>query len=423
MSLFSRIEKRGVSIAPREAFAYDGVDSLMPSGRRTAAGASVSQRTATQMIAVYACQSLISDGIAGLPLDRFMKRANGSADKVEAPGWVKQPNPWETAYSFWAKVVESLLADGNAFIATLRSDRGEVRHLYVLPPREVDVTTREGSAEPVYRIGGNVYDRSQVLHIPAFTRAGELRGLSPIDVAREAIGMGLTVEEYGARFFGQGTTMAGVIEHPGNPTADEASLLKRMFRKTHAGVKNSHAVGVLTGGAKWTNVTVSPENAQFLETRKFQKSEIALLYRVPAYLVDPTVTSTWGTGIEAQTTWFVRQTLQPWINRIESAVSTFLLPGPQYVKFNLDSRLRGSTKERYEAYGQAIQNGWMSADEARALEDLPPLPDGQGERYYRPAAWTPVDAPVKGVPGPGDESDVPVEPEPVEEGDDDDDEA
>jgi HK97 family phage portal protein len=308
---------------------------------------------------------------------------------ARSPQWVKQPNMYQTSYEFWFRVVISLLSDGNAFIFTGRNDRGEVQNLYCLHPGNVHILdgpfgdNRYEVSDDHGNIQG-VFDRSQILHIPAFTVPGVSRGLSPVDTAREAIGLGLTAEEFGSRFFEQGTTMAGVIEHPGAPRPDEAKLLRDMFRKTHAGVKNSHSVGVLTGGATFKPITLSPEQAQFLETRRFQKAEIALLYRVPAYLVDSSVSSTWGTGIEEQNKFFVDQTLMPWIVRIEQSVSTFLLPGLQYIRFNVDARLRAKTKDRYESYQTALSNGFLNADEIRAMEDLGPLPKKLGQRYYRP---------------------------------------
>jgi HK97 family phage portal protein len=341
------------------------------------------------MIAVYACQSLIADAVASLPVDHYTTFSGRKEPVERSPKWVTQPNPYQTAYEFWFRVVISLLSDGNAFIYTVRNDRGEVQALYCLHPSYVSIVdgplgdNRYEVADDRGVVQG-VYDRSQILHIPAFVVPGNSRGLSPLDMAREAIGLGLTAEEFGARFFEQGTTMAGVIEHPGTPRPDEAKLLREMFRKTHAGVKNSHSVGVLTGGASFKPITISPEQAQFLETRRFQKAEIALLYRVPAYLVDSQVTSTWGSGVEEQNKFFVDQTLMPWIVRIEQAVSTFLLPGQQYIRFNVDARLRAKTKERFEAYQLALNNGFMNADEIRALEDMGPLPKKLGQRFYRP---------------------------------------
>jgi HK97 family phage portal protein len=353
------------------------------------------------MIAVYACQSYIADGVSTLPVDHYRK-TNGYQESVPAaqtPKWIKQPNPYQTAVDFWHRVVISLLSDGNAFIFTARDDRGNVVALYCLHPGDVQIIDGPGGNNR-YRVAGTEgplengeYDRSWILHIPAFTVGGVSRGLSPIDVAREAIGLGLTMEEYGGRFFSQGTTMAGIIEHPGSPKPDEARLLREMFRKTHSGIKNSHAVGVLTGGASFKPITITPEQAQFLDSRRFQNTQIALLYRVPAFIVDPTITSTWGTGIEEQRSALVSDTFMPWAIRIEQAISTFLLAGPQYIKFNFDARMRPKTKERYEAHAVAINNGWMNIDEVRALEDLSPLPKGLGKKFFRPTNHEELGAP------------------------------
>lgn len=385
MSLFSRAEKRGFVFLSYPATSWD--DEFTGIAKQTYAGRKVSRESAMHMISVYACQSLIADSIGMLPVDHFNKIGGQKSivDPAKTPRWITQPNPYQTSYSFWHRVVVSLLSDGNAFIYTQRNDRGDIIALYCIHPQAVWI--QEGPmGDDRYEVNGvaNQLDRTQILHIPAFTVPGRSRGLSPLDMAREAIGLGLTAEEYGARFFAQGTTMSGVIEHPGTPRPDEARLLRDMFKKTHAGTKNSHSVGVLTGGASFKPITLSPEQAQFLETRRFQKTEIALLYRVPAYLVDSQVTSTWGSGIEEQNKFFVDNTLMPWIVRIEQAVSTFLLPGTQFIKFNLDARLRAKTKDRYAAYKEAILNGFMNADEIRALEDMEPLPDGLGQAFYMP---------------------------------------
>jgi HK97 family phage portal protein len=388
VSLFTRIGEIRASLS---GFSSDWERDVEPRGIRTASGRKVSRRNALHMVAVYACQSLIADAVASLPVDHYTKIGGQKEtfDPVRSPRWIRQPNPFQTSYEFWFRVIISLLTDGNAFLYTLRNDRGEVAALYCLHPQYVSILdgplgdNRYEVSDDHGNIQG-IFDRSQILHIPAFTVPGFSRGLSPVDMSREAIGLGLTAEEFGSRFFEQGTAMSGIIEHPGTPRPDEARLLRDMFRKTHAGVKNSHSVGVLTGGAQFKPITLSPEQAQFLETRRFQKAEIALLYRVPAYLVDSSVSSTWGTGIEEQNKFFVDQTLMPWIVRIEQAVSTFLLPGLQYIRFNVDARLRAKTKDRYESYQVALNNGFLSADEIRALEDLGPLPKKLGQRYYRP---------------------------------------
>ncbi|MET9729344.1 phage portal protein [Streptomyces sp. NPDC006458] len=385
MSLFTRIrERRSLGLtSPRSTWE----DEFSGLARRTFSGKRVSRDGSLQMISVYACQSLIADGIASLPVDHFSKVTGKKTmlDGAKSPRWIRQPNPFQTAYAFWHRVIVSLLSDGNAFLAIIRNDAGVIQALYCLHPQDVQI--EEGPAgDDQYRVTGvpELLGRGSILHIPAFTVPGCSRGLSPLDMAREAIGLGMTAEEFGARFFSQGTTMAGVIEHPGTPRPDEARLLRSMFKKTHAGINNSHTVGVLTGGASFKPISITPEQAQFLETRRFQKTEIALLYRVPAYLVDSSVTSTWGSGIEEQNRFFVDQTLMPWIVRIEQAVSTFLLPGQQFIKFNLDARLRSKTKDRYESYRTALTNGFMTADEIRALEDMEPLPKKNGQHFYMP---------------------------------------
>ncbi len=350
---------------------------------KTNSGTKVDTDSALTMVAVMSCIGLIADGVSTLPIDLFVKAGAKRQLAKTVPAWLEQPNPYQTSQAFWHRVVASMATDGNAFIYTARDADGDVTGLFTIDPTQVHI--EDGPAGEIeFQIMGGKYDRSQILHIPLFTMPGRTRGLSPIDQAREAIGLGLTAEEFGARFFQQGTTMSGVIEHPGMPKPDEAKMLREMFRRTHAGVKNSHAVGVLTGGATFKPITITPEQAQFLETRRFQNHQVALMYHIPVFMIDPTVTSSWGSGIEEQVKGLIDYALMPYIVRIEQTVSTFLLPRTRTMKFNLDARLRPKTKERYDSYAVAINNGWMSIDEVRALEDMEPLPDGLGTDFYRP---------------------------------------
>ncbi|WP_162561510.1 phage portal protein [Salinispora mooreana] len=163
------------------------------------------------------------------------------------------------------------------------------------------------------------------------------------------------------------------------------AVLARMLKRSHQGVKNSHAIGVLTGGASWKQISVTPEQAQFLETQRFNRLAIAGVFRVPAYMLDPTTASSWGSGVEEQHNWFVTQTLMPWLIRIEQAFS-HVLPAGQSVRFNVNARLRVKTVERYQAYRTGIEAGFLSVDEVRALEDRKPLPDGEGQAFLTPPA-------------------------------------
>lgn len=379
MSLFSRIERRAYTYSPKSVWDTD-VESPP---RSTGSGVAVGPEQARTLAAVWACQSLIADGVASLPIDVFRRiKATGRREPVDPPAWLSRPNPIERPCAFWHKVMISLVGeDGNAFIRTVRDDSGHIISVYAVDPKLVHVD--DNSPIPRFYVGGQDFNDRELLHIPAFTKPGKRRGLSVIDYAREAIGLGLAAEEFGARFFAQGTTLSGVVEHPGNPKPGEVAVLARMLRKSHAGVKKSHAVGVLTGGASWKSISVTPEQAQFLETRRFQKLEIASLYRVPPHMLDPTVQSSWGTGVQEQNKFFVDYTLVPWLVRLEQAFSA-LLPVNQYVKFNVDARLRASTAERFATHVQAVNNGIMSLDEVRELEDLPPIPDGRGGGFVRP---------------------------------------
>jgi HK97 family phage portal protein len=404
---FTRAVKRSLTQASSAA----DWNSLFPgiSGKQTASGVKVNESTAKRLIAVLRCQTLISQGVSTLPIRVTRERSGGRIERVDPSrfeGWITQPNPYEGPIVFWNKVLLSLLNDGNAFIATIRDSEGFVTALYVLDPRCVTVDLEDINditSERVYRYMGIEYDRTQILHIVGpYVHPDALRAMSPIDMAREAIGLGLAIEEYGARFFSQGTTMAGVIEHPGSPKPDEARLLREMFKKTHAGLKNSHAVGVLTGGAKWTSITITPEQAQFLDTRRFQNDQIAMLYGVPFHLVDPTVQSSWGSGVEEQNSWFLSQSLAPWVALIEEYVSTYLMEVARKMRFDMDARLRPKTKERYDAYAQGINNGWLCADDIRAAENMEPLPDGLGQKFYRPVNMAEVGkGPILGPNGGG----------------------
>lgn len=378
MGLFKTIERRAaVGLTAPERW-FNEIEAF---GGSTNSGKRVNAKTALQMSAVYFCTSLIADSIASLPTDTF-KAGSSFRKPVGKPNWLTRPNPVMTPFDFWHRVITSMLLEGNGYIWVVRSGVG-IDELWPIHPDRVEI--RGPQTSPVYFVDGKRAPDGAVLHIPAFTQADKPEGMSVIEAAREAVGLGLTAEDFGARFFAQGTTMAGVIESPAKLEPTEAKRLKADFSKSNSGVKNSHAVGVLTGGAQWKSISITPEQAQFLATRAYTKVDIALFFRVPPYMVDPTVTSSWGSGVEEQNWAFIQNTLQPWITRIEQAVSAQLLYGTTYMRFNLDARLRAKTADRYEAYTKALNNGFMCADDVRALEDMEPLPKGHGAVFWRPA--------------------------------------
>ena len=246
----------------------------------------------------------------------------------------------------------------------------------------------------------------EMFHVQAFSLPGQLKGVPPLEMARNMIGAGLAGQEYGERFFAQGLGAAGVIEVPGDLTIEQARELKSDFAKANTGLRKQHLPPVLTAGAKWAQLSISPEQAQFLESRQFSVAEVARFYGVPPHMIGDVERSTsWGTGIEQQGIGFVTYTLMPWLERLEQAYTRHLLFRPGgFVKFNVSGLLRADLKTRMEAHAIGRQWGWRSADEVRAFEDERPLPDGLGQSYMVPLNMavmggpTPAEPPANGQP-------------------------
>jgi HK97 family phage portal protein len=361
------------------------------SGDGVYTGKSVNEQSAMCVSAVYYCVGLITEAIASLPIGVFRETPGGSPEAKPVPNWLVKPNFRMTLMDFWTRVMMSLLLAGNAYIYVMRDAKGNVVELWPIHPSWVYVYPDEGSNEILFDVNGVTLDQSQMLHIPALAMPGYLTGLSPLEAARQAIGVAMSAEETAARFYAQGMTLSGIVEVPGKMEPDEATRLKNDFQKRHTGASNSWAAGVLTGGASWKQITITPEQSQFLQTRNFTKADIALFYRVPAFRVDPQVTSSWGRGVEEQNYSLAQDTLYPWIVRIEQAFSGFLLPGFQKMRFNLDARLRAKLSERYQAYQLAINSGMKSPDEVRAEEGMAPIPGGSGAQFFRPVHLIGID--------------------------------
>lgn len=347
------------------------------------AGVPVSQDQSIRLSTVYACVRLISESIASLPADVFRDTAEGGRVEVgRPPSWIAQPNPETTWFEFVQRVYGSLLTDGNAFILiAARDSLGFPSELWTLDPQTVQVERRNGrvafvwnGSEPLTAFTPST-PAGDVLHVKAFSSGG-LRGLSPLEVARQAIGLGLVTEKFGATFFGKGTSMSGVIEVPQmgeQQTEDAVKKMRENWEESHAGSSRAHRPGVLVGGAHWNPTSIPPEQAQFLETRKFQVVEICRFYGVPPFMIQEVDTSTsWGTGLEQQSIGFVRFTLTPWIVRGERAFDQ-LTPRGQFMKWNVNGLLRGDMAARAAFYHSGITDGWMLRSEPREFEDLEPV--------------------------------------------------
>ncbi|PPK44969.1 phage portal protein, HK97 family [Clostridium putrefaciens] len=363
----------------------------------TTSGKPVTERTAMQMTAVYSCVRILAEAVAGLPLHLYQYTDNGGKEKaINSPLYFllhDEPNPEMTSFVFRETLMTHLLLWGNAYAQIIRNGKGEVVALYPLMPNRMSVNRDEmGKLYYSYMISkedapnnkGNIVNLnpSDVLHIPGLGFDG-LIGYSPIAMAKNAIGMAIACEEYGAKFFANGAAPGGVLEHPG--MLKDPTRVRESWNATFGGSSNSSKVAVLEEGMKYTPITISPEQAQFLETRKFQINEIARIFRVPPHMVGDLEKSSFS-NIEQQSLEFVKYTLDPWVSRWEQAMIRSLLSlsdkKKYFIKFNVDGLLRGDYQSRMSGYATARQNGWMSANDIRELENLDRISVEEGGDLY-----------------------------------------
>ena len=360
-------------------------------------GKRVNERTAMQMTAVYSCVRILSEAVASLPLQFYRYTDDGGKEKaVNHPLYFllhDEPNPEMTSFVFRETLMTHLLLWGNAYAQIIRNGRGEVLALYPLMADRMYVDRDEKgqlyyeytlSSDDAPTMKGSVVRLSpyEVLHIPGLGFDG-LVGYSPIAMAKNAIGMAMACEEYGAKFFANGAAPSGVLEHPG--TIKDPSRVRESWQRTFGGSGNANKVAVLEEGMKYTPISISPEQAQFLETRKFQLDEIARIFRVPPHMIGDLEKSSFN-NIEQQSMEFVKYTLDPWVSRWEQSMVRSLLSREEkkqyFIKFNVDGLLRGDYQSRMNGYATARQNGWMSANDIRELENLDRIPAEQGGDLY-----------------------------------------
>ena len=380
--------------APRNSTSGSAYRFFMGS---STSGKRVNERSAMQMTAVYSCVRILSEAVAGLPLHLYQYTDKSSKEKaVDNPLYFllhDEPNTEMTSFVFRETLMTHLLLWGNAYSQIIRNGKGEVMGLYPLMPDRMTVNRDEkGRLYYEYMVSsddaktlkdGTVrlspYD---VLHIPGLGFDG-LVGYSPIAMAKNAIGLAIAAEEYGSKFYANGATPSGILEYPG--TVKEPDKVRESWNAGFGGSSNAHKIAVLEEGMKYTPISISPNEAQFLETRKFQINEIARIFRVPPHMVGDLEKSSFS-NIEQQSLEFVKYTLEPWLVRWEQAMQRALIPqddkSKYFIKFNVDGLLRGDYQSRMQGYATARQNGWMSANDIRELENLDRIPVEDGGDLY-----------------------------------------
>ena len=352
-------------------------------------GKSVTVQSAIQLSTVYACVRVISETIASLPLGIYETVNDGNEKATDHPLYRllhDEPNSEMTSFVFREVMLAHLLLYGNSYSQIIRSGKNQVIGLYPLLPDHMEVD-RDSKGNLTYTYttsdGKTVSIKPRdVLHIPGLGFDGVM-GYSPIALEKNAIGLGIASEEYGSKFFSNGARPSGILTHPN--TVKNQKALRESWNSAYGGSSNSNRVAILEEGMKFEPIAIPNNEAQFLETRKFQVDEICRIFRVPPHLVGNLEHATFS-NIEHQSIDFAVHTIRPWLVRIEQAMNRALLSeqekGRFFVQFNIDGLMRGDYKSRMEGYAIGRQNGWLSANDIRALENQNPIPADQGGDAY-----------------------------------------
>lgn len=375
------------------------MDRLL-SGMASRSGVDISGDTAMNFSAVFNAVQIIAGTVASLPLILYQR--TGDDGKRRLPDHPlydvlhNLPNPEMTSYTFREVLQSHLLLYGNAFAQIVRDSAGRVTQLWPWNPQSVEVK-REG-ARPVYLLRQDTktfsFPPEDVLHIPGLGYDGRI-GYSVVSKACEALGLGLAMEEFQARFYGQGTNLGAVLQHPGKLSPEAHERLKKDIQEKYAGLGKSHKVLVLEEGMKYEKTGMPLEDAQFLESRVFQIGEVCRWFNLPPHKLKELSKATFS-NIEQQQIEFVQDTIRPWLVRWEQHIAWKLLSEAErrqlFAEFSIDGLLRGDTKSRMEAYAVMRNIGAINADEIRAKENMNPIGDKAGTMYWKPLNMTDANA-------------------------------
>ena len=359
----------------------------------SASGKTVNEQTAMQISAVYACVRVIAETIASLPLNVYERDEDGKShiayDHPYQHLLHDTPNSEMTSFTWREQMMTMLLLHGNSYSQIIRNGLGEVMSIYPLMSEYMTVDRNEqGELTYEYQTADGrtvpLDPIREVLHIPGLGFDGVM-GYSPIALEKTALGLTMAAEEYGSKVFSNGATPSGVLTHP--TRMKDPEKVRKSWNNAYGGSANAGKVAVLEEGMMFHRIAMPNNEAQFLETRKFQLNEICRMYRVPPHMVGDLEHATFS-NIEHQSISFAMHTIRPWLVRIEQGVDRVLFwdkdgkPTKYFTKFNLDGLMRGDYKSRMEGYAIARQNGWMSADDIREKENMNPIGAEKGGDLY-----------------------------------------
>jgi len=381
-------EKRAISYQTLFA-AGDDIEITSNSGTK------INPETAFQINAIFSAVSLISDTISTLPLDAY-RRVNGNRFPLRPkPDWVNKPDLDTTREAFYGQAIVSLLLDGNAFIRVFTKN-GEIVNMTVLNPQQVKIE-RASYGQVTFKVEGEkrTLTPAEIIHIPDVVRPGAIRGVSRVDTLKENFGLALALENYAAKFFGQGATTQGIIEFPDELTAEQAKQLAQSFDSRHKGWGRAHKTGVLSAGAKYRETSVNNDQAQFIDSRRMAVEDVARAFNVPPHLLGLPGTNSYASVEQNNLAW-VTHCLRPIIQKIENALSPLLALAPNgtdaFIKFNIDGLLRADINSRMSAYSTGLQSGFLSINDVRRLEDLRIIQDPSADTVRVPLANVDVQA-------------------------------
>ncbi len=370
-------------------------------GAPAEAGVPVTAESALGFSAVFRAIALLAGLVGSLPMQAFRKSSDRRRERVDNT-LIDEPHPDLTSFELWEQAGMGLFGQGNSFTLKVRDGLGVVRELWPLLAQHMRVERRvewRTDLNPTgkrlfYTDGGReiVYTPFEVMHIPGLSYDG-LVGLSPVGLARQGISLALAAERFGARMFSRAPLIPGILESDEEIDEGPAKVLQRRFAEVSAGPGNQWRVPVIGGGAKFKPINLPAADVAFLESRNFAIEEQARWYGLPPHLLGSMAKSTsWGTGIEQQNLQMLVFTADPWFCRIEQRATKELAAPGEYFKINRRALLRADTATRFMAHARAITNGWENADEVREFEDMDPLPNGLGQKFYRPGNLVEVGA-------------------------------
>ena len=359
-------------------------------------GTIVNADTAMQLNAVFSAVSLISDTVSTLPVDAYVRSQGTRRALRPRPAWVTKPDIDTTKEAFYGSAIVSLLLEGNVFIRVFRNRRGEIVNMNVLNPLDVTIK-RNGVGRILFNVKGEEkgLTSEDIIFIPDVVKPGQLRGISRVDALKENFGLAQALENYASKFFGSGTHTSGVLEVPGNLTAEQAKTMQEAFDSRHKGWGRAHKTAIITGGAAYKPTNVPNDQAQFLDSRRMAVEDVARAFNIPPHLLGLPGTNTYA-SVEQNNIAFVTHTLRPIAQKLEGALTALLSQETgleaAFVKFSLDGLLRADINSRTESYARGLQSGYYKINDVRRFEDLEPIDDPSADTVRVPLANVNVDA-------------------------------